>query len=53
MPGVHSVGFGGQGDVGPKKRGAVTLVGAPDLEADVDEWHVGLGGHIQPRTFPS
>jgi hypothetical protein len=42
----------GQGDVGPKKRGAVTLVRAPDLETDVDAWHVGLGGHIRPRTSP-
>jgi hypothetical protein len=43
MPGVRSAGFGGQGDGRPKARGAVTLVGAPDLEADRDEWHVGLG----------
>jgi hypothetical protein len=41
-PGVVSEGFGGHGDVRPKARGAVTLVGTPDLETDVDEWHVGL-----------
>jgi hypothetical protein len=43
LPGVGSVGFGGQGDVRPKECGEVTLVRAPDLETDVDEWHVGLG----------
>jgi hypothetical protein len=43
MPGVRSIGFGGQGDGRPKARGAMTLVGALDLETDRDEWHVGLG----------
>jgi hypothetical protein len=41
-PGVVSEGFGGHGDVRPKERGEVTLVGTPDLEIDIDEWHVGL-----------
>jgi hypothetical protein len=37
VPGVVSEGFGGLGDVRPKERGEVTLVGAPHLETDVDE----------------
>jgi hypothetical protein len=37
MPGVVSEGFGGLGDVRPKERGEVTLVGTPHLETDVDE----------------
>jgi len=36
-PGVVSEGLGGDGDVRPKERGEVTLVGTPDLETDVDE----------------
>jgi hypothetical protein len=32
MPSVRSIGFGGQGDVGPKERGEVTSVDAPDLD---------------------
>jgi hypothetical protein len=36
-PGVLSEGFGGLGDVRPKERGKVTLVGTPHLETDVDE----------------
>ena len=36
-PGVVSEGFGGLGDVRPKERGEVTLVGTPHLETDVDE----------------
>jgi hypothetical protein len=41
-PCVVSEGFGGDGDVRPKERGEVTLVGTPDLDTDVDECHVGL-----------
>jgi hypothetical protein len=42
-PGVVSEGFGGQGNVRPKERGEVTLVGTPNLETDVDQRHVGRG----------
>ena len=41
-PRVISVGFGGHGDVLPKQRREVTVVRAPDLRSDVDEWYVGL-----------
>src|SRR2546428_7977832 len=37
-----AVDLGGGANVLPKQRGEVTVVRAPDLRSDVDEWYVGL-----------